>query len=292
MNKYFVPGTNDVGNSGVVVLENRYELAGVTYELSSCERLPPQKVWGYHDKHRLTLALSPLPKYWQCQFLNDPKPVPIGMLNFLPAGALYRMTARGGRHRWLNMMMKTDYFTKKSGQDDDFKLVPRTSIQGTPIDGALFRIAREIVAPSFRSRDLIKALTENVVIDLARYLMGPRRDDVAAQEGLSPQQLMRIKQYIENSDCELPKIDDLAQLLGVSRRHLTRAFKASMGQTIHDYIAEFRLRRAIEFLTRSELSVKEISHKLGFSSPWGLTAAFRVSTGQTPTQFRRQNRAS
>jgi len=59
-----------------------------------------------------------------------------------------------------------------------------------------------------------------------------------------------------------------------------------MGQSIHSHIAEIRLKRATDLLSRTRLSVKEISFKLGFASPSGLAAAFRAATGQSPSQFR------
>ena len=46
--------------------------------------------------------------------------------------------------------------------------------------------------------------------------------------------------------------------------------------------------RAIRLLTSTDLSVEEISSRLGYENPSCFTAFFRKNTGLTPTQFRKR----
>lgn len=291
MRKRYLPYKSTVKPNHRAV-EQRFELPGITYELTSLEGLPAREVYGPYGHHVLTLALSPLPKQWEARFLTQELSAKIGTLNFLPSGSQYRMTRRTGRHRWLSMAIDPDYFRERTGFSPEAKPAARVDIRGTPIDGALFRIARELSAPEYASSQLIDALSQGVLVDLIRLLRGNGHEALRAEDGLTSQQLTKIREYIDGLDCISPSVQDISKLIGISRRHLTRMYKASTGQTIHSYVAEVRLRKAISLLTSTELSVKEISNKIGFASPWGLSAAFRDATGQTPTQFRRRYRAS
>ncbi len=274
-----------------IIVEHRLEVPGVVFELHSVERVTPRKIFCNSEKHAVSLALSPLPKDWYWQYLPDMRSIPAGMLNFRPAGQKLRVFPRRGRHRWLSVLIDPAYFKAVSGHAEDCVFETHPNIKGTPIEATLFRVAREMTSPGFATPTLVEALSRTFLIDLARIVIGARPAEVSQHDGLSLQQFNRINEYIENSDCYAPTISDISELPGISRRHLTRLFRMSSGQTIHAHIAEIRLRKAVDLLARTELSVKEISHKLGFSSPSGLAATFRAATGQSPSQFRHQYRA-
>ncbi len=274
-----------------IIIEHRLQVPGVTFELHQVERVTPRKIFVNTENHAVSLALSPLPKDWYWQFLPDTQAVPAGTLNFRPAGQKLRVFPRRGRHRWLSLNIDPAHFKQISGHSDDCVLKACPNIKGTPMDAALFRVAREMTSPGMDTPALVEAISRTFLIDLARTVVGPRRSQLEQQDGLSQQQFNRINEFIESADCYAPSISDISELLGISRRHLTRLFRMSSGQTIHAHIAEIRLRKAVDLLARTELSVKEISHKLGFSSPSGLAATFRAATGQSPSQFRHQYRA-
>jgi AraC-like DNA-binding protein len=59
------------------------------------------------------------------------------------------------------------------------------------------------------------------------------------------------------------------------------------GTTVFGYIAEQRLRVALQLLTLTEQPVQEVAESVGFSSPAHFTTAFRRKFGLTPSQVRR-----
>lgn len=63
-----------------------------------------------------------------------------------------------------------------------------------------------------------------------------------------------------------PSIEELADEISASRRHLLRAFMASTGRTPHSYIAELRLRQSIDLLRTTRLSATRIAFDCGFAS--------------------------
>ena len=274
--------------SAKIVVEKRLELPGIAFELRAVERFSPHRLVN-NPYHVISLALSPLPKIWYWHFLERNQHLQAGPLNFLPAACPLRLTLQRGRHRWLRMCIDPDVFAKLTGCPEQ-AVKPVSSITGTAINSALFRVAHEMSSPGPNSVGLIEALSQTVMVDLARIVADARSRTAARSEGLSQQQLARITEFIENADCYTPTVSDISALLGISRRHITRLFRSAVGQTIHTHIAEIRMRRATDLLAHTPLSVKEISFKLGFASPSGLAAAFRAATGQSPSEFRQQQR--
>ena len=106
--------------------------------------------------------------------------------------------------------------------------------------------------------------------------------------GLPGGRLKAVLEYIENSLQQPIALRQLAQLAGVSARHLERAFRQSVGVPVHGYVLRRRVSRARELLLeRPALTVDEISVKTGFSSSTHLATAFKRQLGCSPTAFRR-----
>jgi transcriptional regulator GlxA family with amidase domain len=82
----------------------------------------------------------------------------------------------------------------------------------------------------------------------------------------------------------------LARIAGLSEFHFIRAFRASTGQTPHQYLRARRLDRARELLVTTPLPVTEICDAVGFQSLGSFSALFRRLTGETPAAYRARRR--
>jgi AraC family transcriptional regulator len=97
-----------------------------------------------------------------------------------------------------------------------------------------------------------------------------------------------VREYIEaNLEGGNLTIARLAKVASLSQFHFARAFKAAVGSAPHQYVSAHRLERAKELLARGDQSLLDIAVALNFSSQANFTRAFRVGTGMTPGQFRR-----
>ncbi|RKN82288.1 AraC family transcriptional regulator [Ulvibacterium marinum] len=81
------------------------------------------------------------------------------------------------------------------------------------------------------------------------------------------------------------KIDDLNNLLGLSKAQAYRKIKALTGMSPNELIREMRLRKSLEFLNQKEKTVAEIAYELGFNSPTYFTRVFRKRYEMLPTTF-------
>lgn len=108
--------------------------------------------------------------------------------------------------------------------------------------------------------------------------------------GLAPWQLRKVVAMVETMLDRPIVLKTLAEALGLSVKHFSRAFRVSTGLAPHRWIQSQRLERARRMLSNSDEPIAVVAQMCGFSDQSHLTATFRKLTGQTPGSFRRSNR--
>ena len=88
-----------------------------------------------------------------------------------------------------------------------------------------------------------------------------------------------------------PGVGALAQRAGVSRRTLELRFQAAFGHGPAEEIRKLRLQHARRLLTETELTVAEVSARVGGGSVQAFTTLFRRMYGCPPAEFRRMHRS-
>lgn len=91
-----------------------------------------------------------------------------------------------------------------------------------------------------------------------------------------------IKDYIDAGQCLTAKLDDIAKQFNYSKYYLDRCFKERYGVGIMAYRNEKRMKTAKEMLKHTTVSI--VSEKLGFSSIYVFSRAFKNYFGISPTQ--------
>lgn len=81
-------------------------------------------------------------------------------------------------------------------------------------------------------------------------------------------------------------LDELAGELLTSRTRLCAAFRQETGESLGAYIRRARMARARRLLGRSDLSVAEVAHAVGYPRASSFTVAFGRETGVSPTAWR------
>ena len=114
--------------------------------------------------------------------------------------------------------------------------------------------------------------------------MGIAADSVVG--GLPAWRVRRVTAHIEqNLDKPLP-LTGLAAVVHMSPFHFARLFRHSTGHPPHRFVIRQRIARAREFLARPELTIAEISRRVGFRTPNHFTTVFRRVSGVTPRGYR------
>ncbi|MGT2501978.1 Ada metal-binding domain-containing protein [Bradyrhizobium guangxiense] len=100
----------------------------------------------------------------------------------------------------------------------------------------------------------------------------------------------RALTLIETGALDRSNVDQLAQRLGVGSRHLSRLFAEYLDASPLQVALSLRLRRAKRLLDGTDLPIRLVAERAGFSSARRLHAAFTRLYGRPPSAIR--NRAS
>ena len=109
-----------------------------------------------------------------------------------------------------------------------------------------------------------------------------------ADEGVDiAQKLLRI---IHNSPEKNFGNNQLAQMINVSTKTAETKFKSVTGQTIHQYILDYKIKQAIStFHLFPEINIRQIALNLGFYDEYHFSKQFKRITGLSPTQYKKMH---
>jgi len=154
-----------------------------------------------------------------------------------------------------------------------------------PRSSAALNQVMSFAAPQNAQRTISAAEGAQVVSGLLLELCRQREERHLADPG---NLLVRRAQELvrENLESNL-NASELSGMLEVSREHLGRVFRAQTGITPYQFILRQRTLLACRLLQEGDLTNKEISARLGYSSPAHFLRSFRSLVGVTPGEFRK-----
>jgi LacI family transcriptional regulator len=120
-----------------------------------------------------------------------------------------------------------------------------------------------------------------------RGIVTRRSTDVIASEDA---EVNRAVAFIRASGGRTLSVPDVLAHLGMSRTALQERMKRVLGRTIHEEIERVRLARLKELLVTSDMTIKQVTIAMGFSSVQYMTRVFRAVVGETPARFRKHRR--
>ncbi|HVJ17033.1 MAG TPA: AraC family transcriptional regulator [Polyangiaceae bacterium] len=121
----------------------------------------------------------------------------------------------------------------------------------------------------------------------SRFLWQAHLSTVTPVAAALPEPLREALTIIEQRYLEPLGVDELAAMVGYSTAHLHDLFRRHLGQSPHQLIIEWRLRRARQLLATSEQTVREVARSSGFSDAVTFIRAFRRHVGETPLAYRK-----
>lgn len=81
-------------------------------------------------------------------------------------------------------------------------------------------------------------------------------------------------------------LESLAREVGVSRAGLARRFSSEVGEPPIAYLTGLRLDLAADLLCDPDLTLAAVAHRVGYGSPFALSAAFKRVRGLSPREYR------
>ncbi|MEK4145932.1 AraC family transcriptional regulator [Robertmurraya sp. FSL W8-0741] len=136
--------------------------------------------------------------------------------------------------------------------------------------------------PDYFSQFELKVLFMNL---LQSILNGARN----SQYNFTLQQVTKILDYFHTHYEEEISIREVADMFEIDRRRIAYLFEKITGLTPIQYLTKYRISKAKELLTVSELTVSEISEAVGYQDNFYFSRVFKSLTGTSPSQYRKDH---
>jgi len=270
--------------------------SGIRVQIAQCHWPHPTEYCESSNWHLLNLSLTAIPDSiegrLQCGSSGADSPG-VGKLVFVPAMSQLSCRGGGGQHqRVVRTFLDPQFQATHLPAGRDFQpdhLQRCLKVQVPAITRTMVRLCRETLEPSFGSGILIESLGTIIAVELERlFLPAPAGDyPPKAANSLSRTELRRVMDYVDSQCAANITISDVAVACNMSSRTLTRKFKLTTGETLHEYAHRHATNRARALLNDNRRSIKEVSYELGYPNPSAFSIAFRRATGVSPSEYRR-----
>ncbi|WP_163322746.1 hybrid sensor histidine kinase/response regulator transcription factor [Draconibacterium mangrovi] len=98
--------------------------------------------------------------------------------------------------------------------------------------------------------------------------------------------LNKISQIVEeHRDKEEFSVEELSQMLGLSRVHVYRKIKKLTGMSVSEFVRSVKLKLSLNLIKNSGKTMAEIAYEVGFSSPSYFTKCFKDQFGMSPSEY-------
>ena len=155
-----------------------------------------------------------------------------------------------------------------------------------PLHDVIVLLSRELSGPAPGQQTVLDRLLDVLLVLAMRACFeqsptAPRWYQASTDPRLSP------ALHAIHSDAGHPwTVPELANLSGLSRPAFARNFEQALGQAPMQYLTDWRMALARDYLRTSELTLDQIANRTGYASPNAFAAAFRRHHGQPPGHWR------
>ncbi len=103
--------------------------------------------------------------------------------------------------------------------------------------------------------------------------------------------VLEILHYIQENIFEpkLLKAEKISTHFAISPNYLGRYFKKQTGETLQDYITNYKVRLLEARLLHSDMRINEIANEFSFTDESHLNRIFKKQKGMSPGEFRKKN---
>lgn len=179
-------------------------------------------------------------------------------------------------------------FSEQIAEGRAFELFDRVHQPDPQLFAIMAMLSREVEAPQQDSSVFIEYAVDLMCYQLIRQHSSLALADFRPARGLPRWQVQRVLGYMRDNLASDVTLQDLADVLGMSRFHFCTAFRAATGSTPHETLVRIRMKAACDYLRDSQVPIRSIARLCGYGSPSAFSAAFHKAMGCTPRHFRNE----
>jgi LacI family transcriptional regulator len=185
----------------------------------------------------------------------------------------------------------------------DIKVPDEISVVGVDNDRALCEVATPNLSSirgghrqvGFEAAILLDRLIDGESVPSERILVPP--NEIVIRESsdcrsISDAKVRNAIQFIREHFSEIITNEAIAKAVGLSRTRLQVRFRAEVGMSLHEFLAERRLLRAEKLIQSTDLTFADIAERCGFRHHEYLGYVLKKERGMTPRELRMEERSS
>ncbi|WP_341280842.1 helix-turn-helix domain-containing protein [Paenibacillus sp. FSL H8-0537] len=119
-----------------------------------------------------------------------------------------------------------------------------------------------------------------------------RQLQMVKAEAAVPELPEQIAEYIHEYFQKTVTMETMAAKFHYSTHYLARVFKRKFGCSPMEYLLQTRINRAKYLLTETDMPIRSLAEKVGYTDIYYFSRLFKKLTGVTPTQFKKLNLGS
>ena len=96
----------------------------------------------------------------------------------------------------------------------------------------------------------------------------------------------KVKDYINRNFANKISIRDISDIFHIHPAHLSRLFKKKFGVSPMAYLTSVKIENAKELIRTTDMLLKDIAEKVGYTDPFYFSRMFKSITGSSPLEFR------
>ena len=99
------------------------------------------------------------------------------------------------------------------------------------------------------------------------------------------EKIKKAKQIVINNMADPPSLQEIADEIALSLSKLKEGFKHIYGDTVFNFLLDYKLEYARRLLLSKKHNISEISNQIGYSTASHFISAFKKKYGTTPKQY-------
>ena len=128
--------------------------------------------------------------------------------------------------------------------------------------------------------------SEDIFLYLNNFILELVDDIFILTQNKQVSLLKEARGFISDNYDKNITVEDVADSVCLSSSYLSHLFREKLNCTVNNYITRVRIEKSIELMSMRELSIQEISEKVGFNSQSYFTKIFKRYIGVTPVIYR------
>lgn len=108
------------------------------------------------------------------------------------------------------------------------------------------------------------------------------------QDSQTMKLIEQVKHYIHFHYASIVNLQDVADVVNMSKNYMSSLFKQETGATVWSYIVSVRMQKARELLLGTTLKNYEIAGKVGYEDPTHFSQLFKEHYGLSPSEYKKR----